>query len=197
MRIPLRLVLISLMAGMSAGDLAAQAGRPVDPQSSPAEVQDAVARGNLAIQELQKTLLGRLTAELATGGPAAAVRVCRDEAQQLTAAIGVKHGVAIGRTSHRLRNPANAPRLWAAAVVAAHAGRPAAGVQPVALDLGGRVGILRPIGTLDFCVTCHGPRETVDAAIGDVLKSAYPKDQAVGFAPGDLRGWVWAEVPVK
>jgi hypothetical protein len=54
--------------------------------------------------------------------------------------------------------------------------------------------VLRPIGTLDFCVTCHGPRETVDAAIGSVLETAYPQDQAVGFAPGDLRGWVWAEV---
>jgi hypothetical protein len=67
-------------------------------------------------------------------------------------------------------------------------------VRPVVLDLGGRIGVLRPIGTLDFCVTCHGPRETVEAAIGTVLKTAYPQDQATGFAPGDLRGWIWAEV---
>ena len=189
--------LIALVAGISARDMVAQATRPIDLETASAPMKEAVSRGDLAIQELQKTLLGRLTAALGAGGPAAAVRVCRDEAQQLTTAIAAKHGVAIGRTSHRLRNPANAPRAWAAPVVAAHAGRTVADSQPVALDLGGRVGILRPIGTLDFCVTCHGPRQTVDMAIGDVLKSAYPEDQAVGFAPGDLRGWVWAEVPVK
>lgn len=197
MRILSKLALIALLAGSAAGDLTAQTSRPIDLETAPASVKAAVDRGNLAVQELQKTLLGRLTGALGAGGPAAAVRVCRDDAQQLTAAIAEKHGLAIGRTSHRLRNPDNAPRPWAAGIVASHAGRPVADSRPVNLDLGGRVGLLRPIGTLDFCINCHGPRETVAAAIGDVLKSAYPADQAVGFAPGDLRGWVWAEVPVK
>lgn len=65
------------------------------------------------------------------------------------------------------------------------------------LDLGDRVGVLRPIGTLEFCATCHGPREVVETAIGEVLKAAYPDDEAIGFAPGDLRGWIWAEVGVR
>jgi molybdenum cofactor biosynthesis enzyme MoaA len=102
--------------------------------------------------------------------------VCRDEAQQVTREVGMRRGVAIGRTSHRVRNPANA--------------------QPVTVDLGGRIGMLRPIGTQPFCETCHGARETVDAAIGDVLKTAYPDDEAVGFAAGDLRGWFWVEADV-
>jgi hypothetical protein len=120
--------------------------------------------------------------------------VCRDEAQQLTRTIGATHNLALGRTSHRLRNPSNAPRPWALPTVTAHAGRPVAEARPQVLDLGGRLGVLRPIGTLDFCGTCHGPRERVDAAIGDVLRTAYPQDQAIGFAPGDLRGWIWVEV---
>jgi hypothetical protein len=31
--------------------------------------------------------------------------------------------------------------------------------------------------------------------IGATLAVAYPGDRATGFAPGDLRGWMWAEVP--
>lgn len=186
--------LILALAAAISRDTAAQEPRPVDMTAAPAPVTAAVARADLAIGELQGTLVGRLKGAMASGGPAAAVSVCRDEAQQLTTAIAKKHDLAIGRTSHRLRNPANAPRPWAATTVAAHAGRKVADAQPVVLAFGGRVGVLRPIGTLDFCVTCHGPRETVDAAIGSVLKTAYPQDQAVGFAPGDLRGWVWAEV---
>ncbi len=53
---------------------------------------------------------------------------------------------------------------------------------------------LKPIGTQPMCLTCHGPRESIDTAIVDVLESAYPDGRAVGFAAGDLRGWFWAEV---
>lgn len=186
---------ILILGIVAAGPLVAQdRPQPVGPTAGPA-TEAAVKTANEAIQELQTTLVGRLSSAMADGGPRAAVRVCRDEARALTASVGAAHGVAIGRTSDRLRNPANAPRPWAAPIVAAQAGRKAAEATPVALDLGDRVGVLRPIGTLDFCVTCHGPAPTVDAAIGDVLKAAYPEDRAVGFAPGDLRGWFWVEVP--
>jgi len=53
--------------------------------------------------------------------------------------------------------------------------------------------VLKPIGTgrcARAATATWGRRE----AIGDVLDSAYPHDKAVGFAVGDLRGWMWAEV---
>lgn len=174
-----------------------QTARLLDMSTTSSAVKTAVSRADQAITELQSTLVGRLSSELARGGPGAAVTVCRDEAQQLTSSIARTHGLAIGRTSHRLRNPLNAPRPWAEAVVASHAGRKAADAAPMTFDLGGRVGVLRPIGTLDFCVNCHGPREVVDAAIGGVLTTAYPKDEAIGFAPGDLRGWIWVEADIR
>jgi hypothetical protein len=176
-------------------------------QVSPASVEDirrrvgqqrAVDLAEKAIAELQTTLVGRLKAELGKGGPPAAVAVCRDEAQQLTASIGATHGLEMGRTSDRVRNPANTPRSWAATYVASWAGARAADAQPAVFELsGGRVGVLRPIGTMDLCVMCHGPREAVQATIGDVLKTSYPDDRAVGFAPGDLRGWFWVETEAK
>lgn len=113
----------------------------------------------------------------------------------ITARIARTQGVELGRTSHRLRNPANAPRAWARAVVEGAVGAKAAAESLRVFDLGERVGVLRPIGTAPMCTRCHGAAETVRAAIGPVLAAAYPKDEAVGFAPGDLRGFMWAEVP--
>lgn len=186
-----------------AGDAAAQprAGgrvRPVDAASAPEPVKAALAKADAAIGDLQRTLVARLTEAMTQGGPKAAVSVCRDEAQTLTTQMGAQHDVAIGRTSHLVRNRSNAPRAWAKDVVAASAGQKVADAQPQAFHLGGRrIGVLKPIGTMPLCVTCHGPREQVQAAIGDVLTTAYPEDRAVGFAAGDLRGWFWAEVPVR
>jgi len=62
------------------------------------------------------------------------------------------------------------------------------------VDLGDRVGVLRPIGTIEMCTRCHGDAKTVQQNIGQALAAAYPQDRATGFAAGDLRGWTWAEV---
>jgi hypothetical protein len=154
-----------------------------------------MARAEDAIAELQSTLSARLQEAMAAGGPTAAVTVCRDEAQALTAAVGEKHRLLIGRTSDRVRNPANVPKPWAAAQVAASAGLKLAEATPKVIDLAdGGIGVLRPIGVAPLCVACHGPRESVRAVIGPVLADVYPDDRAVGYAPGDLRGWFWVEV---
>ena len=42
---------------------------------------------------------------------------------------------------------------------------------------------------------CHGPAEMIDDEILIAIAEHYPQDEAVGFAEGDLRGWIWAEVP--
>jgi len=204
-------ILVSAVAVVMAISSSSIGARPGAPQASPPPVQAAIsaqsveeirrqerqrvviARADAAIAELQTTLIGRLKAELGKGGPKAAVTVCRDEAQQLTASIGAKHQIELGRTSHLVRNSSNAPRAWAASYVASYAGAKAQGAAPAVFEVGDRVGVLRPIGTMDMCLMCHGPRETVQATIGEVLKTSYPADRAVGFAAGDLRGWFWAE----
>jgi hypothetical protein len=174
---------------------APRAGTVYDEARVPADLAPLVSRAGDAMQLLQTSLLSRLGQELAAGGPSAAVRVCRDEAQAITRRVADEQGIAMGRTSDRLRNGANAPRDWVKPFVSDGSGRKAADVRPRVVDLGDRVGVVRPIGTADMCLRCHGPREAVTAAIGDTLASAYPDDRATGFATGDLRGWMWAEVP--
>ena len=116
------------------------------------------------------------------------------EAPRAAKEVAEAHGVEIGRTSFRVRSRANAPRPWAASTVAAAAGKKAADVKPVVLDLGDRLGMLRPIAAMPACTRCHGPAEGIDPAVKAEIARRYPQDQGVGFAPGDLRGFVWTEV---
>ena len=146
-----------------------------------------------AIGQLQRSLATRLQTALAQEGPVAALAACHTEAPSLTLAAQVP-GIALGRTSHRLRNPGNAPPAWAAATVTAAANLPVAAVRAQTFALpGGKVGLLRPILTAPVCVTCHGPKEALPAPLQQAIASRYPQDQATDFAAGSLRGWFWAE----
>lgn len=160
----------------------------------PAALAPAVRAADASIELLKQRLVTRLREELSRGGPAAAIDVCRSEAQAVTDAVARERGVALGRTSHKLRNPANAPRAWAAPYLADAAGRKAEAVAPRVIDLGDRVALLRPLATMEMCLGCHGPGDALSPEVRAVLEKSYPSDQAVGFAVGDFRGFAWAEV---
>ena len=154
-----------------------------------------VQQAKEAISSLQTALVKTLTNELKKSGPAGAIHVCRDEAQVITERVAEEKAIAVGRTSHRLRNPVNTPRDWAEFFVQEGAGKKASEVEPHVVDLGDRVGLLLPINTLDLCTNCHGEDKHLAPEVKEVLDEAYPTDRAVDFAAGDLRGWMWAEVP--
>jgi len=195
-------VIRALAAAVAAGALLApmcvlRAAPPVTGANAPRQAlfPSETAKAERAMNQLQQALLARLKAAMESGGPAAAVDVCRTEARTIADAVAKTQGIELGRTSHRLRNAANAPRPWARAVVEGGSGVKASAEMLRTVDLGDRVGVLRPIGTAETCTRCHGPADEVRRNIGAALAAAYPDDRATGFAPGDLRGWMWAEVP--
>ena len=59
----------------------------------------------------------------------------------------------------------------------------------------GELGALLPIQLLTTCVLCHGTEADLAEGVQEALAVHYPDDEATGFAPGDLRGWFWMEVP--
>lgn len=169
--------------------------QPVPVGSAPAEWKPALQRGDQAMGALQKSLFDKLQAAMSAGGPAAAITVCRDDAQEISAAVAQKQGIQMGRTSHKLRNPKNAPRDWVKPLLASAEGKKVQQVQPMAVDLGDRIGMVKPLGVMPLCVSCHGPKERIPADVQAVIAQAYPEDAAVGFAEGDFRGFIWAEIP--
>ncbi len=123
-------------------------------------------------------------------GPANAIDVCRLEAPAL-AAEHSKEGVRIGRSSHRLRNPANSGPVWVREAIAAWLEDPQdRAPRTVSLDAG-REGYVEPILTQPLCLACHG--SSLDPAVAEALAAHYPNDEATGFEAGDLRGAAWVE----
>jgi signal transduction histidine kinase len=182
-------LIVSLTSQSSKG------GQSARQESTDPSITRYVQQGNEAISLLQTRLVQALTSELNKGGPASAVRVCRDEAQVITKQVAQEKGIAVGRTSHRLRNPVNVPRDWIASFVEESVGKRASEVEAQVVDLGNRVGVLKPIGVLELCTNCHGMENQIAGDVKAVLAEAYPDDMAVDFKVGDLRGWMWAEVP--
>jgi len=177
-----------------------QAQSPLPPGTwriadAPAELRHQISRADLIVVSMQDALLRELTDALDQGGPTFAIQSCHIDVIGAIQRIERREGIAAGRTSDRLRNRTNAPRPWAAALVEAHAGRLARDVDGFAVDLGSRVGVLRPITERPMCASCHGPTERITPAVGAALKARYPADRAVGFAEGEIRGWFWVEMP--
>ena len=113
-------------------------------------------------------------------GPAAAIEICSDKAPEIAASLSVD-GITMGRSSHKLRNPENAPPGWPEPVA-----------EPVLVDLGeGRHGYAEPIFIRPLCLTCHGKELAPDVAAR--IEELYPDDDATGFDVGDLRGVFWVE----
>ena len=143
-----------------------------------------------AVNALASETMGELTAALDSGDAGAAIAVCKEKAPAVAANVQETYGVKIGRTSFRLRNPANVAPAWADPYIADLVEDPTYVVGP-----NGELGALLPIKLRAECQMCHGPAEEIDEGVMAAISEAYPDDQAVGFVEGDLRGWFWVEAP--
>jgi hypothetical protein len=164
---------------------------------APAELRPAISRADLVVVEMQGAVLRELSDAVARRGPAGGFSFCHLDATVIIQRLGAASGTVAGRTSDRLRNPANAPRAWAAPLVAAHAGQRAARVEGFAVDLGDRVGVLRPMVEQAMCASCHGTQEQLGPDVDIIRRQRYPADRAIGFRDGEIRGWFWVEMPKR
>ncbi len=145
-----------------------------------------------ALQPLKEQLVDALTGALEEGGPESAIAVCREKAPQIAAELSVD-GVQMGRTSHKLRNPENAPQPWVEPLLAAYLEDPE-NSKPRAVRLDdSRIGYVEPIYAMSFCLSCHGP--SIEPALQETIQSLYPEDQAIGFHMNDVRGLFWVTLP--
>lgn len=169
--------------------------------ASPDPEQAALAKAEAAAKTLGGQLKGALMQALSEGTPADALEMCAGKAQTMTAGAGERAGAKVGRSSLRLRNPDNAPPDWVAGWLQEQGERPVDGVKGLSRvdeTPDGKVArFLAPIGIEPPCTQCHGPQDSLAEGVAAGLAARYPNDAAVGYAVGDLRGALWAEVPVQ
>lgn len=157
-----------------------------DAEPSAAQREKMVAAKDALFQQLS----GRLAEVIGAEGPAAAIAVCQTEALEITRRVGEQQGLQIGRTGVRLRNDANQPPPWSQPLIAA------ATAEPTFVMLtNNHAAALLPIKLQPQCVVCHGSPSDIPDSIQTKLAELYPGDDATGFAPGELRGWFWIELP--
>jgi hypothetical protein len=164
---------------------------------APPELRMAVSRADLVVVSLQDSMVRQIEDALSQHATASAIAACHLNTTFAEQRLAKGEGIAAGRTSDRLRNPTNAPRAWAAALVQAHAGERARNVDGFVVDLGDKIGLLRPIAEREICAGCHGPGDQMSAGVKTVLADRYPADRAVGFNTGEIRGWFWVEMPKR
>lgn len=181
----------------------AEALAPVAPPAPVAADVDPATldRAQAAMKALGGALKSALVSTMNEQGPAAAMAVCSTSAQSMTAQVATEQGVVLGRSSLRLRNPANAGPDWVQGWLNRQGERPAGGVQPQVLsatrdDGVAVVRVIKPLPVEPPCLVCHGPDEARAPGLSSLLAERYPDDAATGYALGDLRGAIWAEAVV-
>jgi hypothetical protein len=146
-----------------------------------------------------ETLSSNLRSAMQEGGPVAAMEFCDVQAMPLTRQVTEEEGMEVKRTSWRVRNPSNAPDALEEAALAhfSEAAGEASGVPAPWVQATGDGGyrFYRPLPTNALCLNCHGDADELAPGVAEALAELYPRDEAVGFDDGELRGLLRVSVP--
>jgi len=169
------------------------------------EMAEREQAAHQATVQLLQQLGGALKKEMGSGGPEAAISVCRDLAPQISGAISRTNGWRMTRVSNKVRNPLlGMPDAWelnALSEFEKRAGRGESYQDMVASEVVEEAGApyyryFKAIDIKPVCLICHGDKDTMPAGVKAKLASEYPMDEATGYQQGELRGAVSIKQPM-
>lgn len=154
-----------------------------------------LALGNEYTRLTFDTLSKTLQEVIKTKGFVEAIQFCNVQALPLTESQIKDEWLSIKRTSLQVRNPQNEPEAIEKEALLAYAelfegkGEMNARLLRENEDI---VWYFRPIIMQPLCLNCHGNTEfQIQASTLQAIQEAYPKDHAIGYQAGDLRG-MWS-----
>ena len=150
-----------------------------------ADEADTLRRSREITKQFAAEMQSALQGAMASGGPVAAIGVCKEIAPAIAARMSAETGAIVSRTSLKVRNPANTPEPWQATILQAFE---RGDVDDELFEHYGNNGsrYMKVIRTGAICLNCHG---TVLAAdVRQALDEVYPDDQARGYFLDDVRG---------
>jgi len=168
---------------------------PARAAETPHSFEAQLAAARAASKDLGETLKAQLVAAIKAGGPQSAVGVCRTIAPAIATQASQSHGIEVGRTALRVRNPANVPDDFERQALEDFVQKIAAGADPAKLEHAEIVSengettfrYMKAIPTAaDPCLACHG--SNIDPGLKAEILRLYPDDRATGFKAGELRG---------
>lgn len=165
----------------------------------PAFADDLIVTARATASDLIQRLGTVLKKEMAAGGPGNAIAVCRDIAPELAGDLSRKTGARVSRVSLKTRNPLlGQPDAWEQQVLAEFDQQAAQGARPEALERSEVVTepqsrffrYTKAIPVQPWCLTCHGTTDSIPDPVRARLAADYPRDRAIGYAVGQIRGAV-------
>ena len=164
--------------------------------------REAAARKTVA--GFMQELISALQREMAAGGPAAAVGVCRELAPSIAGSISRETGWRVTRVSAKVRNPLlGMPDAWEQKVLLDFEKRTSKGEDIDRMSFSDVVSepdgkffrYMKAIAVKQTCLACHGTEEQIAPSVRTILKERYPHDMATGYKVGDLRGAISIKEP--
>lgn len=150
-------------------------------------------KGDSLITRTFDTLRNTLLRKVGEKGFPGAVEFCKTEALSLTE-IYNSQGISIGRTSDKLRNPANAPDSMEQRILAAYLElkNNTHEIKPVLeKDVRGNYHYFKPILLQAMCLNCHGDKDSqIKPDTWKSIQQKYPADSAFNYKEAELRG-IW------
>lgn len=133
------------------------------------------------------------------GGPESAIAVCKEIAPKMAGEVSRSTGWKLSRVSTRARNAQlGTPDQWERQTLEQFEARLAKGEKADAMERaevlqegnGKSFRYMKAIVLQQGCVACHGQPEQIAPGVQARLTQEYPRDQATGYLPGQLRGAV-------
>ncbi len=137
-----------------------------------------------------------LKRNLKNGGPIQGVTVCADTASDLTKMFSDAIELDVRRVSFKNRNPKNVPDEVEAEILHKYESLLKKNKLTSDVETFGKYKLngkeilryMKPIIVEKKCLKCHGNMKTIPQNVRSFLREKYPKDKAVNYKVGDLRG---------
>ncbi len=137
-----------------------------------------------------------LKRNLKSGGPIQGVTVCADTASDLTKMFSDAIELDVRRVSFKNRNPENIPDEVESEILHKYENLLKKNKLTSDVETFGKYKLdgkeilryMKPIIVEKKCLKCHGNMKTIPQNVRSFLKKKYPKDKAVNYKVGDLRG---------
>ena len=163
-------------------------------------------KANAAAGRLNLEMRKKLTLSIQQYGLAGSMNVCAKEAPAVITDLEKTFGLTIKRTALNVRNPLNAPDPEEKALLEKLVGmlkngealpQDATLFSETEKDKERILRFYKPVMMQGSCVGCHGTPDKIPADVKKALAASYPKDKAVGYKEGDLRGIISITVKEK
>lgn len=143
----------------------------------------------IKINTFATQLKGQLQQAIKAGGLISAIDICKVQAPLIANALSTD-GWKVARTSLKVRNQNNIADQWEQKTLVELIKRKEKGQTFKQLKqeqlTSDNYRFMQAIPTGEVCLACHG--KNIDDKVQQHLDKEYPKDQAVDFNQGDIRG---------